>query len=460
MNNTRVIVALDDRYDEIVGILEEQYSLTSNMSSQDSVIDAITKLNPLAVITYDKLPGSRTFREWYFLMRENFPNVKLILLYDDASLLLDYLSNRREIPSYFSDSEIETKEAESTLDELPSDDQEDDESVEEPELPNQKAPMFPKKKKKRPLSDREWYEHEDEVSLFDWKLASDTTLDLYEYEQKIVAVTSASGGVGKTDLSINLAVHAATNWGLKTCLIGCNLQNDDVAGRLGLEYLRGKQLTAAFELYLQKQLYAHSLEDCMQDYKGLHVLVGTQKAVESQDMDEDFFKRLLAILKPNYDLIIVDTENNSYSPAYYSVLENADNILVVCTTHDSVLSHIVDELHEWKDDFDISLSKVDMILNKAGEGGFIGVDEIERNTHRDVIAKIPWSKDVLKGSERTKPAVLVNTIQSVKIKREMDKILFRLAGLKNKTRRLKPAVVYYRKWVSNLAKDVKKKLKK
>jgi len=70
-----------------------------------------------------------------------------------------------------------------------------------------------------------------------------------------------------------------------------------------------------------------------------------------------------------------------------------------------------------------------------------------------VIAKIPYSKDVLQGSEREKPAALRKTADGRKIRKELDKMLFRVTGMTNKnTPFIKSGFSLFRKKVNHIAK--------
>jgi len=439
------------RYERLESLLEDAYSISANMQSQELLLDAIPKFKPDALIIDQDIKGTRPFEVFYDVLTKNHPDLRIIFYQEDfLDAIHEFIDGVREITPYMP----------SVSAPIPSNEEEEvavaSEAIVEEERAAGRTSIRNALRRILPGTEGSAFNDHDLMDdESDWELMAEAKNDIFNYERKVTVVTGASGGVGKTDVSINLAVHAA-NSDYKTVLCGFNLQNDDIAGRLGLSYLRGKKLSTAFELYTQNRLNISSLEDCLQDYRGLKVLVGIEKPEEAQEMDEEFFQQIVRILKANYDLVVLDTENNSFSPAYFSVISIADHIFVPCTTHNSVLEQLRDELHSWKDDFDIPLAKVDIIFNKKGEGGFINRDHIEKYTTREVVAEIPHSKDMLRGSEREEPAVLRTSMEASKIRKQFDKLLFRITGKKTKSSRfIKPRFTQLRKKVTGIAKGNK-----
>ncbi|KZE78178.1 hypothetical protein AV654_19575 [Paenibacillus elgii] len=443
MKQSIILAVSPETFFSIEPMLDNDYVCSTNMFKQEEVLSALA-LDSFQILIMDEyLPGGRSLYDFYNLVRDAYPNVKVIVLDEDEELLLDYLNGERELPDYeiLLQSTLPTKDESTVAEEMP--------MLPEGQGEDDVAPKAKYQEAWRAELDRQQFDVQmatQDDQLF-WRRASESTVDVINFLKKVIVVTSASGGVGKTDTSINIAVHAAES-GFKTCLLGFNLQNDDIAGRLGLDYRRGKKLTTAYELYLGKQLYIDSLEDCFQPFRELNVLVGVEAPAESEEMPEEFFQAIIRVLKPHYDIIVIDTENSSFSPAYYSVLTMADNIFAICTSHVSVADQTRDEIHSWKDDHDIPLNRVDIILNRADEGGVVKVDSIEKNIKREVIASIPYSQDVFKQAEREEPAVLRHSMGAVKIRKEIEKVLFRVTGqTMKKNHAFKPTMLHYRKKV-------------
>lgn len=452
MNNRSVLIAVrPEHYDILENKLEDRYSISANQASQEAVLDAIPKFKPNALIVDAELKGTRSIRDFYEVVKANYPDLHFIVYQEELlDILEDYITGIRE------QSALMEAPKEETIGELLADASAAAESSQEDAGGEGNKGRRIREVFKRILpgtAERSLDEFMTTDDMDDWDLVTQSSFDIHNYHRKLIVVTGASGGIGKTDIALNFSVHAA-KCGFKTVLCGFNLQNDDVAGRLGLEYKRGRKLMTAWELYQSNKLTISTLEDCLQEYNGLKVLVGIEKPEERQDMTEEFFQDMVRILKANYDLVICDTENNSYSPAYFSLIEIADYVLVPCTTHNSVLEQLRDELHSWKDDFNIPLSKVDVVFNKAGEGGFVKRDHIERFTTREVIAEIPHSKEMLRGSEREQPAVLRSSMEANRIRKEFNKIIFRYTGKKMKRdETIKPFFTNLKKRVKGLVQN-------
>ncbi|MGN7457458.1 AAA family ATPase [Paenibacillus pasadenensis] len=437
---SRVLIGVSDAaYERLERQLEMYYSISSNTASQEQILDGIPRFKAEAVIIGTGLQGAMTQEDFYRSLKATHPDLKVMIYAEETDhLISEQLAGRVAIeePSFMTAPVTNrTEETSSAADEQEVG-QEQDWNNANLSKPTHAARLSPSEM----MPDDE-----------DWQRSVEATVDIHGFHRKLVVVTGASGGIGKTDLSINLAVRLSEQ-GFKTVLCGFNLQNDDVARRLGLTYKRGKKLMTAFELHASGRLNAGALQDVMQQYRGLDVLVGIERPVESQDMTESFFQDISRMLKSNYDVVVVDTENNSFSPAFYSLIRIADHVLCPCTSHNSVAEQLRDELGRWKEAQDIPLSKVDILFNKCNEGGFITKETIEKYTTREVIAQIPYSKLILCGSEREEPGVLRNGGDGRKIRREMDKVVFRVTGLNRKGEdSIKPRFLSLKKKVAAVA---------
>lgn len=410
MRSSNILIGVaPEAYNRLELMLEMYYSLSSNTVSQDQILEGIGRFRADAVILDQSISGALTAAEFHASIKATYPDLKIIYYAEDtAHLLQDVLAGKRPVddPSFLNEPASAADIEQAVI-----------QDVQLWENENRAKRTDTKK-----ISPSDVHPTEE-----DWGLSTEATIDIHGFEKKIVVVTGAVGGIGKTDLSINLAVRFSEQ-GFKTILCGFNLQNDDLTRRLGLEYKRGKKLTTAFELYSNDRLSYAALEDIMQKYRKLDVLVGIEKPEERQDMTKEFFQDISRLLKSNYDVVVIDTENNSYSPSYLPLILIADHVLCPCTSHNSSLEQLRDELHSWKEDYDIPLSKVDILFNRYNEGGFLTKDLVEKNTSREVIAEIPYSMDILKGSEREEPGVLRNSRDGRKIRRAMDKVVFRITG--------------------------------
>ncbi len=117
---------------------------------------------------------------------------------------------------------------------------------------------------------------------------------------KVVAITSALPGEGKTTTAACLAVSMASS-SSKVILVDCDLRRHGVSDVFGLSPEKGLREVLAGEATLNEAIVTDG--PC-----GLHILPLTPDSAETQDLfDMDAINRLLGDLRKRYDVILLDT---------------------------------------------------------------------------------------------------------------------------------------------------------
>ncbi|MEK5394006.1 AAA family ATPase [Margalitia sp. FSL K6-0131] len=418
------IPAFKDKFDELSSILDGNFLIYKNAQDQEELLNLLIQATPEYVIVQRDLPGEKSFKEFFELVNTQFPFCTYIYWNDNSEEIIKMVNGEMEIPHfeiYESESEIENKEYSDSM----------------------QAVIDEEKKEK------EQEEHKQKV----WERITDIKVPTSE-KNRSIAIAGFNGGNGKTEIAINFSAWL-NKCSYKVALLGFNLQNDDLAERLGIERQSGKGLLAAHELFLVDELSINALRDVLYTYhEGFDVLVGPEYPEDSEYMDSSFFEALIDVLKDEYDFVIIDTESNGYSIAWLPVLQKVDNILFPCSTHVSDLYHLQRGIKNLKDRYNIPISKCDIIHNKAGEGGHIDEDIIMKNTNLECIATLPYSKEILRSAENEKPAVY--DLKAKKVKKAMDQLLFRYAPRKDKKiDQVKPLTLRFKKGVKQSAKHLK-----
>lgn len=117
---------------------------------------------------------------------------------------------------------------------------------------------------------------------------------------RIIAITSGKGGVGKTNISVNLAIHLA-RMGYKTCLFDADLGLANVNILLGLapEFTLGDLIegTCSFDDLLIRNVH------------GVDIIPGSTGVAMLADMGPDLLEPLIEKLSglEEYDYILFDT---------------------------------------------------------------------------------------------------------------------------------------------------------
>lgn len=222
--------------------------------------------------------------------------------------------------------------------------------------------------------------------------------------QKIVAIWSPSGGVGKTEIAKNLALAAGIDF--KVILLDANLCNPDIADHLGIPYRRGHTLSTALALWNENRLTPGVLREVLLSYEKIQVLIGNEDAIEQSDYSPSFFRDLLCTLSGMADFVIVDMDSDIASPAGISILLASHHVITPFNTSTVTLGQGKVYLDLLRESYQMNRVKFDPILNRAGEGGTLSADDIELCMNRPVLASIPYDKAYLRAVCAGKPLVL------------------------------------------------------
>ena len=184
---------------------------------------------------------------------------------------------------------------------------------------------------------------------------------------RIIAVTSGKGGVGKTNISVNLALQLA-NLGHRTCLFDADLGLANANIVLGLY----PEYTLEDAVLNKKPIK----EIVIQDYNGIDIIPGSsgiQKMADLQDHQIEPLVKSFAELDP-YDFILFDT------PAGVS-----KNVISFCKAASEVLLVITAE--------STSLTDAYGLLKILSKNGFKGPAMVAVNQSKDTkIANIAYTK--------------------------------------------------------------------
>lgn len=238
----------------------------------------------------------------------------------------------------------------------------------------------------------------------DAALVGDSLLPKHSLLNKIIAVWSPCGGVGKTEIAKNLALAAGSSH--RVILVDANLCNPDIGQHLGLHFKRGQTLSAALELWSEKRSLSGSLRKALMPYRNIRVLIGCEDAIEQSDYSPMFFRDLLRTLAQQADFVVVDMDSEITSPAGLSVLLASNHIVVPFNTAASTLVNSKVYLDLLSQSYQINRAKFDPVLNRAGEGGTVSEQDIEICLRRPVIGSIPYDKGLLRSACEGKPLLI------------------------------------------------------
>lgn len=221
---------------------------------------------------------------------------------------------------------------------------------------------------------------------------------------KLITVFSPKGGVGKTTLTVNLAMALAKQQENRVCLVDLDLGFGDVAITLQLFPAR----TIADVVPLDgPDLDFTTLEPLLTPHRnGISALVAPVQPDAKDSIPPGLVGRVLQILKQHFDYVIVDT-----SPAFdehvLQAFDEADELLLVTTLDVPTLKN-VKIASETLDLLNFPKSRRRLILNRADDKVGLTPEKVEATLDMKITAAIPTSSDVANATNSGEPIASSN----------------------------------------------------
>jgi len=162
------------------------------------------------------------------------------------------------------------------------------------------------------------------------------------FKRTVIAVTSPKGGVGKTMLVANMSVVARTQAAMKNLRVAVVDFNEYeyLTTQMNLapsddpeEYLRGDagmpRNVLAWRYVSDKPSPDELAEYMVRHPTGVWVLPGVPSPEQLYKLDEELIRKIVDDLRPNFDLVVIDTPPSIILPATNVAVELADYIFVV-----------------------------------------------------------------------------------------------------------------------------------
>jgi len=220
-----------------------------------------------------------------------------------------------------------------------------------------------------------------------------------EPKTRVIAVASGKGGVGKTNISVNLA-YALSEMDKNVLVMDADI------GMANVDILMG--LTSTYSLKHVMEGKCNIEDAIVKTPSGINVLTGISGEEDFIDVSSDEVQRLLAAsthLQVNYDIIIIDIGAGAH-PDVLNFIMAADETLIVLTPEPTAIMDAYSLLkilsnHNYRSDLGLI---VNMVENNAE-----GEEVIERM--KDVIkeyldikleltSNIPYAKKVVKSVKK------------------------------------------------------------
>lgn len=192
--------------------------------------------------------------------------------------------------------------------------------------------------------------------------------EMREQEQKVLLVSSAIPGEGKTTVAANLAA-ALAHKGKRTLLVDCDLRNPSVAALFGKE--NGLGLSA----YLKGEAEADAVIHSMETRNLYAVFGGAPVSNASELLARENAREFVEAARGTFDYVILDTPPSSLLADAAELAELADCALMVIRQNCAPRSRILDGVQALSDG---GLPMLGCVLNGvehlslSGSGGYYG----------------------------------------------------------------------------------------
>ncbi|MDE1833557.1 MAG: AAA family ATPase [Candidatus Micrarchaeota archaeon] len=211
----------------------------------------------------------------------------------------------------------------------------------------------------------------------------------------VIRVSSQKGGVGKTTVSVNLAI-ALSLAGSKTLLIDADFINPSVGIHLGVEGANvGVRAVLIGKSSLEGAVVRHNPS-------GLDVLPGEIVSRPHNPTAAQMQRLFRQIFKTTYNFVIVDTPPGFFPEEEFGNFGEA--IIITTPEMSSCVSAV-----RLANDYDRTRLKHELLINKFRNKGYeLHVKEIEEMYDGTILAILPDSEIVPIGVSERIPAYLMN----------------------------------------------------
>jgi len=247
---------------------------------------------------------------------------------------------------------------------------------------------------------------------------------------RLLTVFSPKGGVGKTTIAANLAVALSAR-GAKVCLVDLDLGFGDIAITLQLFPAR----TIADAVALEDGLDFSVLEPLLTPHRrGFSTLVAPVQPDAKDSIPATLVSRILAILKSNFEYVIVDT-----SPAFdehvLQAFDETDELLLVTTLDVPTLKN-VKIASETLDLLNFPKPRRHLVLNRADDKVGLSPEKVETTLDMKITQAIPTSPEVANATNAGEPIVASHPKHQVS--QAINRLADAVTGVSSGTRPAEP----------------------
>ena len=238
---------------------------------------------------------------------------------------------------------------------------------------------------------------------------------------RIITISSAKGGSGKTVMATNMALLLNRFTDKKVVLVDADLQFGDVCLLLQIEP-RFTMVNASHELH---HLDAEMLDSLLTEHpSGLKVLAAPLEPAFADDITTAGLMQMLDTLQESYDYVVVDTAS-MLDELLLSLIDKSDDVLMVVDMDLPSLKNAklaLETLRLLK----FSTANVKLVMNRNNAKNRLNDKEIEGALRMEIAASVPSDASVPNSVNEGRP--VVETDPKSKVARGFESVAELVAG--------------------------------
>ncbi|MDP6444787.1 MAG: response regulator [Pirellulaceae bacterium] len=203
---------------------------------------------------------------------------------------------------------------------------------------------------------------------------------------QVIAVAGATGGVGTTSISVNLACALAAEERYSAALVDLDLSLGDADVFLDMipDYTLvdvAQNISRLDFSLLKRSLTKHAC--------GLYLLPRPVQLQDAELVTPESLHRVVGLLKATFSHLVIDL-SKGFTPVDLVALEASDHVLLVTQLDLPCLRNVVRLLMSF-DEIDGLKDKVKIVVNRSGLGGAgeISLKKAQETIGRDIFWQIP-----------------------------------------------------------------------
>lgn len=218
---------------------------------------------------------------------------------------------------------------------------------------------------------------------------------------RVVTIFSPKGGVGKTTMSVNLAIALMRGGRNRVCVVDLDLAFGDIAITLQLFPTHSIEHAIGGEHVMDLAF----VEELMTPHEsGLKVLAAPSQPDARERVTGALVSRLLQTLKEHYDYVVLDTAP-AFDEQTLTALDETDECIIIATLDVPTLKNVKVAL-ETLDVLGVAEGHRHLLLNRADAAVGIGADKVEGILGMDVAVQVATSLDIAKATNAGRPLML------------------------------------------------------